>query len=185
LQKGIDLSQSSLGNVQLMNWKAGYLEIKAQRGFDEAFLRFFERVRMEDGSACGRALRTGEPIVIEDIMIDEEFMPCRNIVSHAGIRAVQSTPIISSSGALLGILSTHFASRHQPTKIEMREIQHAAQIAADALIRVRISELPASEQVKASLLLLEQCRDALKLADELLLRSDFAQKFRSGASLNL
>jgi GAF domain-containing protein len=185
LQRGIDLSQTSFGNVQLMNWKAGYLEIKAQRGFDEAFLRYFKQVRAEHGSACGRALRTREPIVIEDIMADEEFIPCRETVSRAGIRAVQSTPIISSGGALLGVLSTHFASRHQPTKIQMREIEHAARIAADALIRIRICETHAGEQIKASIRLLEQSRDAMKLADELLLRSDFALKFTSGSVRSL
>jgi hypothetical protein len=62
LQRGIDLSQTSLGNVQLMNWEAGYLEIKAQQGFDEGFLGFFERVRIEDGSACARALRNRQAI---------------------------------------------------------------------------------------------------------------------------
>src|SRR5215470_10834749 len=107
LHKGVDLSQTSFGNVQLMSWTAGYLEIKAQRGFDDAFLRFFERVRIEDGSACARALQNREAIVIEDIMVDEAFSPCREAVSNAGVRAVQSTPIISSSGALLGVMSTH------------------------------------------------------------------------------
>src|SRR5215475_745412 len=114
LRRGMDLSQTGFGNVQLMSWTAGYLEIKAQQGFDEAFLRFFERVRIEDGSACARALRNRVAIVIEDIMADEEFTPCRQVVSDAGIRAVQSTPILSSSGALLGVISTHFAARHRP-----------------------------------------------------------------------
>jgi hypothetical protein len=45
--------------------------------------------------------------------------------------------------------------------------------------------LPSSKRIKSSFILLEQCRDAIKLADRLLLRSDFVPKFRSGASLNL
>jgi GAF domain-containing protein len=69
-------------------------------------------------------------------MADKEFSPCREVVSHAGIRAVQSTPIISSSGALLGVMSTHFAAPHRPTWIELRELQHTAQIAANALLSV-------------------------------------------------
>src|SRR5262245_46448997 len=120
LHRAIDLSQTGFGNVQLISWRAGYLEIKAQPGFEESLFKFFERVRIEDGSACARALRNREAIIIEDIMADEEFSPCRQVVSDAGIRAVQSTPIISSSGALLGIISTHFAARHRPTKIELR-----------------------------------------------------------------
>lgn len=171
LHRAIDLSQTSFGNVQLMSWTAGYLEIKAQRGFDEGFLRFFERVRIDDGSACARALRDREAIVIEDIMADEEFLPCRQVVSHAGIRAVQSTPIISSSGALLGIVSTHFAGCRRPTKIELRELQYAAQIAANALIRFEARRRSIDEQINRSLMLMEQSREEIARADRLVLLS--------------
>ena len=171
LHKGVDLSQTGFGNVQLMSWTAGYLEIKAQQGFDEAFLKFFERVRIEDGSACARALRNREPIVIENIIADEEFLPCQQVVSHTGIRAVQSTPIISSSGAFLGVMSTHFAARHRPTRIELRELQHTAQIAANALIRIGASRYSIHERIKSSLMLMEQSREEMARADRLLLLS--------------
>jgi GAF domain-containing protein len=171
LHRAIDLSQTSFGNVQLTSWTAGYLEIKAQRGFDEGFLRFFERVRIADGSACARALRDREAIVIEDIMADKEFSPCRQIVSHAGIRAVQSTPIISSSGAFLGVVSTHFAVPRRPTKIELRELQHAAQIAANALIRFEARRRSIDEQINRSLMLMEQSREEIARVDRLILLS--------------
>jgi GAF domain-containing protein len=171
LQRGTDLSQTSFGNVQLMSWTAGYLEIKAQRGFDDGFLRFFERVTIEGGSACARALRDRETIVIEDIMADKEFAPCRQVVSEAGIRAVQSTPIISSSGALLGVMSTHFAARHRPTKIELRELQRAAQIAANAIIHFEARRYPIDERINRSLMLIEQSREEMARADRLVLLS--------------
>jgi GAF domain-containing protein len=103
-------------------------------------------------------------------MADDEFAPCRQIVSHAGVRAVQSTPIRSSSGALLGIMSTHFAVRHRPTKIELRELQYAAQLAADAVIRARVGRSSAQEQIDRSVLLLEQARGASARADSILRR---------------
>jgi GAF domain-containing protein len=171
LHRAVHLSQTSFGNVQLMNWTAGYLEIKVQQGFDEGFLRFFERVRIDDGSACARALRNREAIVIEDVMADEEFSPCRKVLSRAGVRAVQSTPIISSSGALLGIMSTHFAAPHRPTRIELRELQHTAQMAATALIRVGASRYSIHERIKSSLMLVEQSRQEIARTDRLLLLS--------------
>jgi GAF domain-containing protein len=170
LRRGADISQTSFGNIQIMNWKAGDLEIKAQRGFEKPFLKFFERVRIEGGSACARALRNGRSVVIEDIMADEEFAPCRQIVSQAGVRAVQSTPIFSSSGALLGIMSTHFPTCHLPTKIELRELQSAAQLAADAIIRVRISRYSVQEQIERSVMLLEQAPGVIARADGVLHR---------------
>jgi hypothetical protein len=48
LDRSLDLSRAGFGNIQLMNWRAGYLEIKAQRGFQDEFLNFFERVKLED-----------------------------------------------------------------------------------------------------------------------------------------
>jgi GAF domain-containing protein len=171
LHRAIDLSQTSFGNVQLMSWTAGYLEITAQLGFDEAFLNFFERVRIEDGSACARALRNREAIVIEDIMADDEFSPRRQVVSQAGIRAVQSTPIMSSSGAFLGVMSTHFAAPHRPTRIEQRELQHTAQIAANAFIRVGASRHSLHERITSSLMLIDQSRKHIGQADRLLVLS--------------
>jgi GAF domain-containing protein len=149
-----------------------------QQGFDDAFLRFFERVRIEDGSACARALRNREAIVIEDIMADEEFSPCRKVVSNAGVRAVQSTPIISSSGALLGIMSTHFAAPHRPTRIELRELQHTAQIAANALIRVGASRYSVRERINQSLMLMSQSWEEIARAERLLLLGRGAERRR-------
>ena len=156
LRQGLMLTNTGLGNVQLTNWGRGYLEIKAQRGFGREFLRFFDRVKMQDGSACARAMEHSLPVVVPDVMADSGFRHSLAIMERAGVRAVQSTPIRSSSGAFLGVLSTHFPGRHQPTKIEMRNVQHAAQMAADALIYARINNLSAVDQISRSAKLIQQ-----------------------------
>jgi hypothetical protein len=84
LHHGLEISRARLGNVQLMNWKAGYLEIKAQSGFGDEFLNFFKRVDVADVSACARALRKRSSIVIEDVTTDQQFAPCRGILTRAG-----------------------------------------------------------------------------------------------------
>src|SRR5262249_5098609 len=137
LHEGLMLSQARVGNVQLMNWKNGCLEIEAQSGFGDEFLNFFKQVYFADVSACARAFRKRSSIVIEDVTTDQQFAPCCEILTRAGVRAVQSTPMISSGGALVGILSTHFPILHRPREIEMRNLRHAAQVAADALILIR------------------------------------------------
>lgn len=134
LAQGLCLSEADLGNVQLMDWKTGYLEIASQHGFGEEFLTFFNRVSAGDGSACGRALRRHEPIIIQDVMSDSEFTPCQTIACRAGFRAVQSTPIVSSSGALIGVLSTHFPSPHRPSERTMAALKDLAQLAANTII---------------------------------------------------
>jgi len=137
LDGGLEVTGATFGNIQLMDGESGFLTIAAQRGFKVEFLDFFQRVNADHVSACGRALRQQRAIVITDVMSDQDFAPCAAIAERAGFRSVQSTPIVSSSGVVLGILSTHFPDPHQPNEGEMDAIRSLACLAADAIIRMR------------------------------------------------
>jgi GAF domain-containing protein len=175
LHQGLQLSQTDFGNVQLMNWKKGYLEIDAQSGFSQDFLDFFKQVHIEDASACARALRNRNSIIIEDVTADQQFAPCREVLVRASIRAVQSTPMISSSGALIGILSTHFPKLHRPTDIEMRTLQHAAHLAADALIAIRANNANFVDAINSSIELVQDAQKAIEITEKLLARDPFCR----------
>src|SRR5262245_56684051 len=88
----------------------------------------------------------------EDVMSDEDFAPCLAIAERAGFRSVQSTPIVSSSGVVLGVLSTHFPVPHQPNEGEMDALRSLASLAANAIIRMRAR----LETIKHSRALLDQ-----------------------------
>jgi GAF domain-containing protein len=90
LDDSIALLGAEHGNVQLLVGEN--LVIAAQRGLSSDFLRSFRCVTKDDGSACGRALRLGKPIVIPDAEKDLEFAIYRNIAKRTHFRAVQSTP---------------------------------------------------------------------------------------------
>src|SRR5262249_38196349 len=170
LHHGLELSRTSFGNVQLMDWKVGYLAIKAQSGFGDEFLNFFKQVYLADVSACARALRKRSSIVIEDVTTDQQFAPCCEILTRAGVRAVQSTPMISSSGAFMGVLSTHFPILHRPGEIEMRNLRHAAQVAADVLVFIRVNGGSSSHAIDASLKIIRDSQDVLGRTEKLLSR---------------
>jgi GAF domain-containing protein len=102
---------------------------------------FFREVSAEDDSACGRALRFGERIVIEDVEADPEFAPLRPIARASGFRAVQSTPLMGRDGKPLGMLSTHFRSVHRPTEQHLRRLDLYARQAADFIERTRMEEM--------------------------------------------
>jgi len=119
-----------------MNWHGGFLEIRAQCGFHDEFLNYFERVKFGDGCACARALERRESIIIADVTRDPVFRPCLAIMQNAGVRAVQSTPLVSRYGAFVGVLSTHFADVHRPTDVQIRAASAAARSAADAIVRL-------------------------------------------------
>jgi len=129
LDDTIGLLGAEYGNVQLPI--GDDLVIVEQRGLTEPFLKTFARVKKEDGSACGRALRLRKPVVIDDVEADAEFAGFRSDASMAGFRAVQSTPFFTNDHLLLGIVSTHFANVHEPTPIELRTLEIYSSIAAE------------------------------------------------------
>jgi hypothetical protein len=73
LDKALAITGQELGNVQLVNWDAGYMEMVAQRGFPQEFLDCFHRVTSKAGSACGRALLLRDTVVIHDVTTDRQF----------------------------------------------------------------------------------------------------------------
>jgi len=129
LDDAIALQGAEYGNVQLL--ADDELVIVAQRGLRPEFLRTFRHVKREDGCACGRALRRGRSVVIPDVEADAEFAVFRSDARLAGFRAVQSTPLITRRGEPLGVVSTHFANVHHPTKIEMETLQAYGVIASE------------------------------------------------------
>lgn len=135
-----ELLGADMGNVQLLDAERGVLAIVAQRGFRREFLEFFREVSKEDESACGRALRSGERIVIEDVEAHPAYTALRSIARAAGYRAVQSTPLISRDGAVLGVLSTHFRSSHRPSQQDLQGVDLYARQATDFIERCKTDE---------------------------------------------
>jgi PAS domain S-box-containing protein len=140
LAASMELLGADKGNVQLLDGGRGVLQIAVQRGFGQDFLDFFREVSAADDSACGRALRFGERIVIKDVGADPEFAPFRPIACASGFRAVQSTPLIGREGKPLGVLSTYFRSVHQPTEQDLRILDLYARQAGDFIERTRMEE---------------------------------------------
>ncbi len=128
---------ADFGNVQLYRDDTRELWIARQQGFNENFLKLFARVTADDPCACGRALRINRPIIVPDVEQDEEYGPFRAIARDAGYRGVQSTPIVSSDGDLVGVLSTHFRAPRIPTAVQMHLTHLYARQAGEILVRLR------------------------------------------------
>jgi hypothetical protein len=83
----LNIAKVGVALLNLMQQTFGYLSIKAQSGFKDEFLNFFEKLYLEDGSVCARALRSHSPIVVEDVAIDSQLKSCWEIVRRANIRS--------------------------------------------------------------------------------------------------
>jgi len=130
----LDLTGADKGNIQLL--QNGMLRIIEHRGFDTAFLDYFNNV--EPGKAvCGMALEQKGRVIVESVAGSPIFAgtPALDVLLAAGVRAVQSTPLFSLSGRLLGMFSTHYSMPQVPPERDLRILDILARQAADLIER--------------------------------------------------
>ncbi|MGH7055315.1 MAG: ATP-binding protein, partial [Stellaceae bacterium] len=117
----------------------GELRLLASHGLDAESVKFWEWVRADSGCTCGMVLHTGRRAIASNVETCD-FMagtPDRTAYLQAGIHAAQSTPLISRSGRLLGMISTHWRAPHEPPKADLRRLDVLARLAADLLERAQ------------------------------------------------
>ena len=139
LDAAIGITGADMGNIQLL--EEGALRIVAQRGFEAPFLDFFNAVH--DGqAACGTAMQNGKRVIVEDVASSPIFAgtPALDIMLAAGVRAVQATPLVSRSGRVLGMFSTHYQAPRRPGEREQRLLDLLARQAADLIERKMADE---------------------------------------------
>jgi PAS domain S-box-containing protein len=134
----IELLGADMGIVQLLDPERKSLVVAAQRG--HATLDGLREVAAHEHSACGRALRSSAPTMIEDVETDPLYVPFRAIARAAGYRAVLSTPLIGTDGTPLGLLSMQFRSAHRASEQDLRRLDLYARQASDFIERCRRDE---------------------------------------------
>ncbi len=136
----IAISRADFGNIQLLDLNSG-LKIAAQRGFPQWYVDFWNAITAGNGS-CGSALAAGQRVVVPDVEQSSIFMgkPGLEMQRRAGVRAVQSTPIVSRGGKLLGMFSTHFKKPSQPDEHASKLLDLLARQAADIIERAQTAQ---------------------------------------------
>jgi PAS domain S-box-containing protein len=134
------ISHADMGNIQLLD-ADGALRIEAQHGFAAEFLEFFDAVH-HNQAACGTALARRERVVLADVEQSPIIAgtPALKVLLAAGVRAVQSTPMIGRSGEVVGMLSTHYRRPHRPSDPDLRLLDLLARQAADLIEEFRADQ---------------------------------------------
>jgi GAF domain-containing protein len=134
----VALMRSDYGSLQMLypeRGTGGELRLLGFRGFNPHAARFWEWVRADSKSTCGIALTDARRVVAPDIancdfMADSED---QRVYLQTGIRACQTTPLIAHAGNVVGMLSTHWRTPHQPSEQDFREFDLLAKQAADLI----------------------------------------------------
>jgi PAS domain S-box-containing protein len=143
-QKLVDAAAALMGSdyasMQMLHAErgtGGELRLLASRGFTPEATRFWGWVRVDSGCTCGEAMRSGKRAIAANVETCD-FMagtPDRTAYLEAGILAAQSTPLVSRSGRLLGMISTHWRRPHCPGESDLRHLDVLARQAADLIER--------------------------------------------------
>jgi PAS domain S-box-containing protein len=139
----ISVMGSNAASLQILYPEKGKLRLLAWKGFDPASAAFWEWVGVDSGSNCSAALKTGQRMIVPNIEKCDFIVgtPSFDAYCKSGIRAVQSTPLLSRSGRMLGMISTYWYEPHQPTEHNLRLLDVLARQAADLIERTQHEEM--------------------------------------------
>jgi GAF domain-containing protein len=137
LDAAVGLTGSDFASLQVLDAKRDELRLIAHRGFPADAAAFWDRVGVESGTTCGKALERRQRVVVPDV---EEASFIRGTIDlrvfrDAGIRAVQTTPLVASDRRLVGMISTHWRRSHKPRAAELERFDVFAREVADVLAR--------------------------------------------------
>jgi PAS domain S-box-containing protein len=149
LDAAVYLMRADVGSMQKYDPERDELRLLATREFPPEAIAFWDRVNRNSGTSCGMALSIGQRVVVPDVEC-EEFMEGSadlEVARQVGLRAMHSTPLISRTGRLLGMISSHWKEPHYPAEHELRDLDVLARQAADLIERVQVeTALRESEQ---------------------------------------
>ncbi|MDR9899190.1 PAS domain S-box protein [Aetokthonos hydrillicola Thurmond2011] len=137
----IVLMKADAGCFQILDEVTQELVILASQNLDCTMIEHFARVDTSFNISCGIALATGERSFIHfDVPESEDPKGYLRIFVKTGYFCAQSTPLISRSGKLIGMVSTHWRNHHRLSDRELRFLDLLARQAAD-LIEQRQADL--------------------------------------------
>lgn len=137
IDAAIGLMRSDASSLQIFRREKNAMQLLAWKGFAPESAAFWEWVSPDGKSTCGAAVGIGERVIVPDVEACD-FMCGTEDLEHfhlSGIRAVQSTPLVSRSGNVVGMISTHWNKVHQPSERELLVFDVLTRQAADLIER--------------------------------------------------
>ncbi len=159
MDAAVAIMAADRGTLQLLEGDS--LVIAAHHRHEKPFLEFFAQARTA-APVSSEAARRGERVLVPDVenspvLAGTASLP---VLRAAGVRAVQSTPLRTRSGRLLGSLTTQWREPHMPDEHDLWRLDLLVRQAAD-LIELKQAE----EERLAAARALEAANAGLREAD--------------------
>ena len=142
LDAAVAIMRSDMGSMQMFHPDRNELFLLASKGFSSESVKFWTWVRVGGASTCSIALKTGQQCIAPDVETCDFMAGTADLDAYrqANIRALQSTPLVSRNGQVVGMISTHWSQPHQPSEAELRLLDVLARQAADLIERKQAEE---------------------------------------------
>jgi PAS domain S-box-containing protein len=140
LDAAVTIMRSQFASMQMLHperGERGELCLIGHRGFTPEAAKQWEWVGLDSKTACAQSLRTGERVVVPNVESCDWIIKAGVVETYlqTNIRSMQTTPLISRAGQLLGMISTHWSHPHEPTERDLRLLDLLARQAADLVER--------------------------------------------------
>jgi PAS domain S-box-containing protein len=143
-QRAVDAARqmldSDFASIQLLSQcedGSEVLQLIAQHGFTPLARERWREVRADSTTSCGAAWARSERVIVADIEDCDLIRGTTDymIFRETGIRAMQTTPLRSRNGVVLGMISTHWRAVHEPDVNQLRLLDVLARQTADLVER--------------------------------------------------
>jgi PAS domain-containing protein len=137
LDAAVAIMRSDFASMQMFYPERGALRLLAYRAFPPTAAASWEWVRPGSGTSCSAALATGCRSIVPDVELSDFIAASKDLeaLRQTGIRAMQSTPLFSRAGGLLGMISTHWRRPHEPSERALQFLDVIARQATDLIER--------------------------------------------------
>jgi len=147
------ISPRALCTVMLLDEEhRRYLSIASGPSLPEEYVHALHDLEIgPDVGACGSAACRNETVVVEDIATDHRFAQARDFVLGYGLRSCWSQPIRDSRNNVLGTFAMYHRHIAKPRSEELRMARAAAQLAGNAIERIRAEKALSATTKRLSL----------------------------------
>jgi PAS domain S-box-containing protein len=155
------LADEALASILLFDATSGTLHHGAAPSLPSSYLQAVDGASIgPSAGSCGTAVYRAEPVMVEDIATDPLWTDYRDLALAHDLRACWSTPILSSSGTVLGTFAIYYRQPRRPTPEVRTAVAQVTHLASIAIERQR-SEAALREQAS----LLDLTHDSIFVRD--------------------
>ncbi len=130
-----------VASILLVDADGAHLYSAAAPSLPEAYNRAIDGIAIgPNAGSCGTAAYRRRPVYVSDIATDPLWEDFAALALSHDLRACWSTPILSSTGRLLGTLAMYYPQVREPNAEDLRLVEVATRMAAIAIERRRAEE---------------------------------------------